>query len=71
MTLFPKKIPTYNFLPTLDYSAPEYVLDQKPVFLSDVFSFACLYYEILTEAKPLTSNEDINNYSKAIEVIKK
>jgi serine/threonine protein kinase len=55
----------------LDYSAPEYVLDQKPEFLSDVFSFGCLFYEIMTGNKVLSCNDTISNYTQSIQYLQK
>jgi SCY1-like protein 2 len=36
-----------SFLPSLDYAAPEYVIDKKPGFSSDIFSLGLVYSQLL------------------------
>ncbi|KAL0488981.1 hypothetical protein AKO1_013452 [Acrasis kona] len=44
---FGNSISKSNFLPSLDYAAPEYVLNKAPSFCSDIFSFGLLYCQLL------------------------
>jgi hypothetical protein len=48
-------------LPSLDLAAPKYVIDGKPDYISVVFSFACVFYQVLTGEKALACDDDITN----------
>jgi SCY1-like protein 2 len=63
----PKQISTNHFLPSLDYLAPEYALENNPVTESDIFSMSMVYAQLLVNQyqrkvlKLSTSNNSIIN----------
>ncbi|EFC41060.1 predicted protein [Naegleria gruberi] len=67
-TLFKRNFQKRDFLPSLDYTAPEYVLEQNPCNSSDIFSFTLIYLQILLEKSHsiLESDQDINAYTNNV-----
>lgn len=44
---FGQRLQKSSFLPSLNYTAPEYVIRNQPSMASDIFSFGVLYYDLV------------------------
>ncbi|KAG2386208.1 hypothetical protein C9374_002654 [Naegleria lovaniensis] len=67
-TLFRRNFSKRDFLPSLDFTAPEYVLEQSPGYASDIFSFALIYLQLIMEKQYsiLETEQDINAYTNSV-----
>lgn len=64
---FGQRLQQSSFLPSLNYSAPEFVIHHQPSLISDVFSFGVLYYDLITG---MQSNRGLLFSSRNIEIYK-
>ncbi|KAL9646730.1 hypothetical protein ABK040_001152 [Willaertia magna] len=65
---FRKGFTKKDFLPSLDYTAPEYCLEKSPCPASDIFSFALIYLQLILgkNTSILETDQNLNNYTKNI-----
>jgi hypothetical protein len=54
-------------LPNINYTAPEIVVTRKCYAQSDIFSFGCLFYEMLT-SKPIQKVKSLANFGAPIAI---
>lgn len=45
---FGQRLQRSSYLPSLNYSAPEFVVHNQPSLASDIFSFGVLYYDLVS-----------------------
>ncbi len=70
---FGQKLMKSSFVPFLDFSAPEYVLRKQVGMECDIFSFGCVYFQLIIfrgQKKLMQNNRNIEIYKTNIEAIR-